>query len=108
MKENDSEDQQYRVYPCFHEIRQADGYVHRAIPAADGVVVKIHTDAGITGIGETGDTSVWYMGDSQDSIMHLINKVYGPQIRLGEDLFKIEKIVARMDRSVKPNHILKR
>src|SRR5208283_3759332 len=74
-----------------------------SIPAADSVVVKIHTDAGITGISETGDTSVWYMGDSQDSIMHLINKVYGPQILLGEDPFRIEKIVARMDKSVKLN-----
>ncbi len=74
-----------------------------SIPAADSVVVKIHTDAGITGVGETGDTSVWYMGDSQDSIMHLINKVYGPQILLGEDPFRIERIVARMDKSVKLN-----
>jgi L-alanine-DL-glutamate epimerase-like enolase superfamily enzyme len=74
-----------------------------SIPAADAVVVKIGTDAGITGIAETGDTSVWYMGDSQDSIMHLINKVYGPQILLGEDPFRIERIVARMDKSVKLN-----
>lgn len=74
-----------------------------AITTADSVVVKIHTDEGITGISETGDTSVWYMGDSQDSIMHLINKVYGPQILLGEDPFKIEKIVSRMDKSVKLN-----
>ncbi len=45
---------------------------------ADSVVVKIHTDEGITGICETGDTSPWYMGESQDSIMHNINNVYGP------------------------------
>ena len=35
--------------------------------------------------------------------MHLINKVYGPQILLGEDPFKIEKIVSRMDKAVKLN-----
>ena len=74
-----------------------------SIPAADSVVVKIHTDEGITGVAETGDTSVWYMGDSQDSIMHLIARVYGPQLLLGEDPFKIEKIVARMDKVVKLN-----
>ena len=73
------------------------------IPAADEVVVKIHTDEGITGICETGDTSVWYMGESPDSIMHLINNVYGPQILLGEDPFRIEKIVAKMDKAVKLN-----
>jgi L-alanine-DL-glutamate epimerase-like enolase superfamily enzyme len=69
----------------------------------DMVILKIHTDAGITGISESGDTSVWYMGDSVDSIMHLINNVYGPQILLGEDPFKIEQIVSRMDKAVKLN-----
>ena len=28
---------------------------------ADAVVVKIHTDEGITGICETGDTSPWFI-----------------------------------------------
>ena len=71
---------------------------------ADAVVVKIHTDEGITGICETGDTSPWYMGESQDSIMHNINKVFGPQVLLGEDPFNIERIVARMDRAAKVNN----
>jgi L-alanine-DL-glutamate epimerase-like enolase superfamily enzyme len=71
---------------------------------ADSVVVKLHTDEGITGICETGDTSPWYMGESQDSIMHNINKVYGPQVLLGEDPFNIERIVAGMDRAAKLNN----
>ncbi len=71
---------------------------------ADSVVVKIHTDEGITGICETGDTSPWYMGESQDSIMHNINKVYGLQILLGEDPFNIERIVAGMDKAAKLNN----
>lgn len=71
---------------------------------ADAVVVKIHTDEGITGVSETGDTSPWYMGESQDSIMHNINKVFGPQILLGEDPFNIEIIVARMDKAAKLNN----
>jgi len=71
---------------------------------ADAVVVKIHTDEGITGICETGDTSPWYMGESQDSIMHNINKVYGPQVLLGEDPFNIEKIVTGMDKAAKLNN----
>jgi len=70
---------------------------------ADAVVVKIHTDEGITGISETGDTSPWYMGESQDSIMHNINKVYGPQVLLGEDPFNVEKIVAGMDKAARLN-----
>jgi L-alanine-DL-glutamate epimerase-like enolase superfamily enzyme len=67
------------------------------------VLVKIHTDEGITGISETGGTSPWYMGESQDSIMHNINNVYGPFL-LGEDPFNIETIVARMDRAAKGNN----
>jgi L-alanine-DL-glutamate epimerase-like enolase superfamily enzyme len=70
---------------------------------ADSVVVKIHTDEGITGVSETGDTSPWYMGESQDSIMHNINSVYGPFL-LGEDPFNIETIVARMDKAAKLNN----
>jgi L-alanine-DL-glutamate epimerase-like enolase superfamily enzyme len=72
--------------------------------ASHAVLVKVHTDEGITGISESGGTSPWYMGESQDSIMHNINHVYGPQILLGEDPFNIEKIMARMDRAVKINH----
>ena len=71
---------------------------------SDAVVVKIHTDEGITGICETGDTSPWYMGESQDSIMHNINNVFGPNILLGEDPFNIERIVARMDKAAKVNN----
>jgi L-alanine-DL-glutamate epimerase-like enolase superfamily enzyme len=72
--------------------------------ASDVVVVKIHTDEGITGICESGGTSPWYMGESQDSMMHNINAVYGPRILLGEDPFKIEQIVAMMDKTVKANN----
>jgi L-alanine-DL-glutamate epimerase-like enolase superfamily enzyme len=69
---------------------------------ADTVVVKLYTDEGITGISETGDTSPWYMGESQDSIMHNINNVYGPFL-LGENPFNIETIVAKMDKAAKSN-----
>ena len=62
---------------------------------ADAVVLKIHTDEGITGVAETGDTSLWYMGESQDSILYNITRIFAPQILIGEDPFNIEKIVAR-------------
>jgi L-alanine-DL-glutamate epimerase-like enolase superfamily enzyme len=71
--------------------------------SSDDVVVKVHTDEGIIGICETGDTSPWYMGESQDSIIYNINKVYAP-ILLGEDPFNIEKIIARIDRAAKLNN----
>jgi L-alanine-DL-glutamate epimerase-like enolase superfamily enzyme len=71
---------------------------------ADAVVLKIHTDEGITGVAETGDTSLWYMGESQDSIMSNLVNVFVPQILLGEDPFNIEKIVARMDKAARANN----
>ncbi|HJX12186.1 MAG TPA: mandelate racemase/muconate lactonizing enzyme family protein [Dehalococcoidales bacterium] len=75
-----------------------------AATGADAVVVKINTDEGVTGVSETGDTSMWYMGESQDSIMFNITKIFAPQILLGEDPFNVEKIVARMDKVVKVNN----
>jgi L-alanine-DL-glutamate epimerase-like enolase superfamily enzyme len=72
--------------------------------AADAVVLKIHTDEGVIGIAETGDTSLWYMGESQDSIFSNLVNVFAPQILLGEDPFNIEKIVARMDKAVRANN----
>lgn len=75
-----------------------------AAAAADAVVLKIHTDEGVTGVSESGDTSMWYMGESQDSIMFNITRILAPQILLGEDPFNVEKIVARMDKAVKVNN----
>ncbi len=71
---------------------------------AAGVVIKMYTDEGIVGIADTGGTSAWYRGESQDSIMSMINNVFGPAILLGEDPFNIEKIVARMDTAARDNN----
>jgi L-alanine-DL-glutamate epimerase-like enolase superfamily enzyme len=71
---------------------------------ADSVILKIHTDEGITGISESGDTSLWYMGESQDSIMYNIAHIFGPQILLGENPFNIETIVAKMDKAARANN----
>jgi len=68
------------------------------------VIVKIYSDEGVMGFAETGDCSEWYMGESQDSVMSLINNIVGPRILIGEDPFNIEKIVARMDYAVKQNN----
>jgi len=68
------------------------------------VLVKIHTDEGITGIAESGGTSEWYGGDTQESVMAMINNYYAPQALLGEDPFNIEKIVARMDKIARHNN----
>jgi len=68
------------------------------------VLIKMHTDGGIIGIADSGGTSAWYRGESQDSIMSMINNIFGPSILLGEDPFNIEKIVARMDYAARDNN----
>jgi L-alanine-DL-glutamate epimerase-like enolase superfamily enzyme len=75
-----------------------------AVNWAHSVLLKLHSDEGVTGIAETGDTSMWYMGESQESILHNISTIYGPQILLGEDPFNIETIIARMDKAVTRNN----
>jgi len=74
------------------------------LSSIDSVVIRIHTDEGIVGIGDTGNTSPWYRGETQDSIMAIIAKVFAPEILLGQDPFEIEKIVARMDFLARDNH----
>ncbi len=76
---------------------------HGAAKASLTVLLKLHTDEGITGICECGDTSMWYMGESQDSIFYNVTNVFAP-ILLGEDPFNIELIIARMDKAAKVNN----
>ena len=74
-----------------------------AVTKADGVVLKLHTDEGVTGVAETGDTSLWYMGESQDSILFNVAKIFAPDMLVGEDPFNIETIVAKMDKATRGN-----
>lgn len=69
-----------------------------------GIIVKIHTDEGLIGIADSGGTSAWYRGESQDSMMSIINNILAPSVLLGEDPFNIEKIVARMDYAARDNN----
>ena len=42
------------------------------ITGIDSLIVKIHTDAGIVGYGDSGDTSTWYRGETAASMMEMI------------------------------------
>jgi L-alanine-DL-glutamate epimerase-like enolase superfamily enzyme len=74
------------------------------IDRIDSVVMKITTDDGRVGISDSGDTSSWYRGELQDSIVGMVCDVIAPRILLGEDPRRIEKIVARMDLLVRDNN----
>ena len=68
------------------------------------VFVKVHTDGGIVGMGETGHVAADYIGSTQESIIAMIAGVFAPEILLGEDPFNIEEIIARMDVATKNNN----
>ena len=74
------------------------------IDRIDSVVLKITTDDGRVGFSDSGDTSSWYRGELQDSIIGMVCDVIAPRILLGEDPRRIEKIVARMDLLVRDNN----
>jgi len=68
------------------------------------VLLKIHTDEGIVGIADSGSTSEWYSGETQESIMAMIKNYYAPKALLGEDPFNIEKIMSKLDKIAKNNN----
>lgn len=74
------------------------------IERIDSVVLKLTCEDGTVGFSDSGDTSSWYRGELQDSIMGMICDVIAPRILLGEDPRRIEKIVGMMDLLVRDNN----
>ncbi|MCL4183340.1 MAG: mandelate racemase [Burkholderiaceae bacterium] len=74
------------------------------ITRIDSLVLKLHTDDGRIGFADSGDTSSWYRGETQDSMASMICDVIAPRILLGEDPRRIEKIVGRMDLLCRDNN----
>lgn len=74
------------------------------ITRIDSLLLKIHTDAGIVGVADSGDTSSWYRGEMQGTMVAMIAEVIAPKILLGEDPRNIQKIVGRMDLLVRDNN----
>ncbi len=74
------------------------------IDKVDQIILKIYTDDGIIGIADSGDTSAFYHGETQDSIAGIIATCIAPRILINEDPTKIEKIVGMMDLLVRDNH----
>lgn len=64
---------------------------------ADTVLVKIHTDNRLFGVGEGGATIPLYLGETQATIMSVIKDILAPKVLIGEDPLNINKIIDRMD-----------
>jgi len=79
---------------------------HRPIPIAVGtnqcasnVVIKLHTDSGITGLGEISPLIPSYSGETQHTALAILSESLGPAI-LGEEPFNIEKLMEKMEKAV--------
>lgn len=70
----------------------------------NSVVIKIYTDDGYVGIGDGGDTSTWYRGETPESITAIIANHIAPRFLIGQDPLNIEKIVGQMDTFVRDNN----
>jgi L-alanine-DL-glutamate epimerase-like enolase superfamily enzyme len=65
-------------------------------PTGDHVIVKLHTDEGIIGLGEATHIQVDRTGESQESITLIIRHRLGPML-IGEDPFDIDRIMSKLE-----------
>lgn len=70
-------------------------FAYRISSAAEHVLVRVHTDEGITGLSEAPARPQIY-GETQQSILAALEKHLGPPL-LGLDPFDLERIHAAMD-----------
>jgi len=69
------------------------------------LLLKIHTDEGITGLGEVSCTPIW-SGEDQVTADHFIRDFIAPILR-GEDPTHIERLTAKLRRCVAANPFTK-
>lgn len=80
------------------------GHVLRA--EAQSVLVKLHTDEGIVGIGDTGACCRAYTGENQGGVMWAVNH-FARSVLLGADPFNIDGIMTELDREAYWHNIAK-
>ncbi len=95
---------QVEVIPISTPMKRAQLMRGHSLVRIDSVILKLTTDDGMVAFSDSGDTSSWYRGETQDSIMSMICDFFARQILLGEDPTKIEKIVGRMDQMARENN----
>ncbi|MGW8764331.1 mandelate racemase/muconate lactonizing enzyme family protein [Streptomyces sp. NPDC055815] len=80
--------------PYMKPLKFASGEVH----VADHVLVRVHTDEGLTGTAEAPPRPYTY-GETQESIVAVIDKIFAPQI-LGLSPLEREVVHERLNRTV--------
>ncbi|MER7049140.1 mandelate racemase/muconate lactonizing enzyme family protein [Streptomyces jumonjinensis] len=80
--------------PYRKPLRFASGEVH----TAEHVLVRVHTDEGLTGTAEAPPRPYTY-GETQESIVAVIDKIFAPQL-LGRSALEREAVHGLLDRTV--------
>ncbi len=80
--------------PYTHPLKFASG----AVETADHVLVRIHTDEGVTGVADAPPRPYTY-GETQVSIKNVVEEIFAPQV-IGLDPFDREKVHAVMRRTI--------
>lgn len=78
--------------------RRALKFASGQVTEADHVLIRVHTDSGITGISDTPPRPFTY-GETQGSIISVVTGVFAPQL-IGLDPFDREKARAAMARTL--------
>lgn len=73
------------------------GAMEKGASHAMSVIVRVETEDGVEGWGETFLTPGWYGADTPASMLWLINVVFGPRLK-GVSVFDIEKIEQGMQK----------
>lgn len=92
------------LWPISSPFKHAFSMRTETLSSVDSVLIRISTDAGVTGVADTGNTSPWFQGETQGSIVALIAEVFGPLVLLGQDPRAVERIVGRMDLLARDNN----
>src|ERR1700693_2814138 len=83
------------------QIRGSLGF-HKKSPF---LVLRVHTDEGLVGLGEVSCTPLW-SGEDQVTATHLIDDFLAPALT-GEDPRHIERLTAKVRRAVAANPFTK-
>lgn len=86
--------------------RRVHQWASLTTPIGVYVIVKLHTDQGLVGLGEAPVLKDWggdhgrYFGETPQTTVHIINDILAPALR-GQDPRRFEAVHAVMDKAVK-------
>ena len=86
--------------------RRVHQWASLTTPIGVYVIIKLHTDGGLVGLGEAPVLKDWggdhgkYFGETPQTTVHMINDILEPALK-GQDPTRFEVIHAIMDRAVK-------